>query len=423
MRGTRLALEVPRDSSRFDFPIAPMPIRSMSVLVALLHVYIALRLVPALASSPPLWPLAALVFVALAVSAVTIPLPFVSRRIARSASTADVLKWVGLISMGWFSSMFVLTALRDMALLATWALNHAFAASGHAVDWTTLRPWSAVAVLGIATATSLIGFVNARRTAGVKHVDVPIAGLPTALQGFTIAQLSDIHVGPTIKSAYIQRIVDAVNRLDADVVAITGDLVDGSVPELRDHIAPLAGLRARHGTFVVTGNHEYYAGAHAWIDELRRIGLTVLLNEHVVLQGNAARGAQTDEEVNADALVLAGVTDFTAGHFDAAHASDPRGSLRGAPAAATTRVLLAHQPRSAAAAADAGFDLQLSGHTHGGQFLPWNFFVPLQQPFTSGLHKLRDMWVYVSRGTGYWGPPKRFGAPSEITLLRLIAPA
>ena len=397
-----------------------MPIRPLSVLTALLHVLIALRLVPALASLPVLWPLAVLTVLALAASAATMPLPFLSRRIARKSSRDDVLKWIGLIGMGWFSSMFVLTMLRDVGLLLTWGIG---AASGHPVDWATLRPWSAVAVVAVATATSLIGFVNARRTAGIKRVDIPLKGMPAALHGFTIAQLSDIHVGPTIQRRYIQRIVDAVNALDADVVAITGDLVDGSVPDLREHIAPLAGLRARHGTFVVTGNHEYYAGAPAWIAELRRLGMTVLLNEHVVLAGHARRGAQNDEEVSADSLVLAGVTDFTAGHFDAAHASDPAGSLRGAPPGATTRVLLAHQPRSAPAAAAAGFALQLSGHTHGGQFFPWNLFVPLQQPFTAGLHKLRDMWVYVSRGTGYWGPPKRFGAPSEITLLRLVSDA
>lgn len=400
-------------------PIAPMPIRSLSVLTALLHVYIALRLLPALASFAvplqPLWPL--LLLCALALSAITIPLPFVARRIARSAATADVLKWIGLISMGWFSSLFLLTALRDLALLLAWAIG---AAAGIAVPWIHLGPWSALAVLGLATAISLIGFGNARRTAGVKHVEVPIRGLPQALHGFTIAQLSDIHVGPTIKRGYIERIVAAVNGLGADVVAITGDLVDGSVAELREHIAPLANLRARHGTFVVTGNHEYYAGAHAWIDELRRLGLTVLLNEHVVLQARNVRGAQTDEELFEGALVLAGVTDYTAGHFDAAHASDPRQALYDAPPLVHTRVLLAHQPRSAAAAADAGFNLQLSGHTHGGQFFPWNLFVPMQQPFTAGLHQLHDMWVYVSRGTGYWGPPKRFGAPSEITLVRLV---
>jgi len=240
------------------------------------------------------------------------------------------------------------------------------------------------------------------------------------LEGFTIAQLSDIHVGPTIRVRYIQRIVNAVNRLGADMVAITGDLVDGSVGELRAHVAPLAQLKARHGTFVVTGNHEYYAGAHAWVDELRRLGLRVLMNEHVVLQTRNVQGAQTDEEVHESSLVVAGVTDYTAGHFDASHASDPEGAVRDAPPQVHTRLLLAHQPRSAIAAAQAGYQLQISGHTHGGQFFPWNLFVPLQQPFTAGLHRLHDMWIYVSRGTGYWGPPKRFGAPSEITLLRLV---
>jgi len=158
----------------------------------------------------------------------------------------------------------------------------------------------------------------------------------------------------------------------------------------------------------VTGNHEYYSGAPAWIAELRRLGLRVLLNEHVVLRHDAA------------SIVVAGVTDFSAHHFGEQHRSDPEVALAGAPADAAVRVLLAHQPRSAQAAADAGFDLQLSGHTHGGQFLPWNLLVRFQQPYTAGLHRLRALWIYTSRGTGYWGPPKRFGAPSEITRLRLM---
>jgi predicted MPP superfamily phosphohydrolase len=135
--------------------------------------------------------------------------------------------------------------------------------------------------------------------------------------------------------------------------------------------------------------------------------MRVLMNEHTVVEHNGAP------------LVVAGVTDFSAGKFDAAQASDPARALAGAPAGVTPAILLAHQPRSAPAAAEAGFDLQLSGHTHGGQFWPWSLFVPLQQPFTAGLHKLGRLWIYTSRGTGYWGPPKRFGAPSEITLLRL----
>jgi predicted MPP superfamily phosphohydrolase len=191
------------------------------------------------------------------------------------------------------------------------------------------------------------------------------------------------------------------------MVAVTGDLVDGSVAQLRSHVAPLRDLTSRHGTYFVTGNHEYYSGVTAWVSELRRLGINVLLNEHVVLQHND------------DSLVIAGVTDYSGHHFDESHRSDAAAAVASAPNG-VVRILLAHQPRSAAGALQAGFDLQLSGHTHGGQFWPWNFFVRLQQPFTAGLHRLQSLWVYTSRGTGYWGPPKRFGAPSEITYLRLV---
>ncbi|MGI4779288.1 MAG: metallophosphoesterase [Janthinobacterium lividum] len=391
-----------------------MPLRPLSFLTALLHVYIGLRLGPAIYAANPV--AAVVVLLVLATSATTIPLPFVGLW-SRHEPLSRVWQWIGLLAMGWFSSMLVLTLLRDAGLMLTWLAQ---AAAGLAVDWPHVRQWSAFAVPLMATASSAIGLFNARRTAPVKRVDVPIQGLPTAFDGFTIAQLSDLHVGPTIRRGYIQRIVDRVNRLEPDAIAITGDLVDGTVAALRSHIAPLADLKAHHGVFAVTGNHEYYAGAHAWIAEMRRLGMRVLMNEHVLIGATGAGAAQNDEEIDDATLVLAGVTDFNAAHFDAAHASNPTAALAGAPSGATTRVLLAHQPRSAPEAAAAGFQLQLSGHTHGGQFFPWNLAVPLQQPFTAGLNRLGGMWVYTSRGTGYWGPPKRFGAPSEITLLRLV---
>jgi predicted MPP superfamily phosphohydrolase len=233
--------------------------------------------------------------------------------------------------------------------------------------------------------------------------------LPAPLQGYSIAQISDIHVGPTIKRAYLNAIVNRVNALKADAIAITGDLVDGSVRRLATHTEPLRRLSARDGTFFVTGNHEYYSGAEEWIAEMRRLGLTVLLNQHVVRERDGA------------GVMIAGVADYTAHHFNPAHRSDPQAAAAGAPDHVQVKILLAHQPRTAEAASQAGYDLQLSGHTHGGQFFPWNLFVPLQQPFVAGLNRVRDMWVYTSRGTGYWGPPKRFGAPSEITLVRLVA--
>lgn len=370
----------------------PMSLLPLLFISSLLHAYVGARIAPDLPAGP--WPV---LFVALvAASALLMPMGLLARRV-RTQPWSDRLAWAGSLAMGLFSSLFVLTLGRDGLLVLAWL------ASVPGIAGAT-----AIAVPLLASAVTLWGFVNARRTAAVVAVDVPIDDLPAALHGFTIAQISDIHVGPTIKRPYLRRIVEAVNALDADMVAVTGDLVDGSVRELGAHVAPLATLVSRHGTFFVTGNHEYYSGAPAWVAELRRLGVRVLMNEHVVLEHGAA------------SLVVAGVTDHSAHHFNPAERSDPHAAIAGAPAHATVRLLLAHQPRSAELAEQAGFHLQLSGHTHGGQFLPWNLFVRLQQPFTAGLNRLRGLWVYTSCGTGYWGPPKRFGAPSEITHLRLV---
>ncbi|MCC7458344.1 MAG: metallophosphoesterase [Nitrospira sp.] len=370
-------------------------------LSALLHLYIGWRLAPDL---PAPWQ-AALVLLLLA-SALLIPLAFFGRR-ARDRARADRLSWAGMLALGVVSTLLALTALRDVLLL----LAALLAWLSPIVPPAALSQWTALAVMIGALVFAAWGFVNARRTARVRTVELPLAQLPPALHGFTIAQISDIHVGPTIKRGYVQRIVDAVNALRADVVAVTGDLVDGRVRDLAPDVAPLSGLRSTHGTFFVTGNHEYYSGADEWAAELRRLGVRVLINEHVVLSHAGAL------------LVLAGVTDTSAQHFDPRQRSDPQRAIAGAPRDAGARVLLAHQPRSAAAAADAGFDVQLSGHTHGGQYWPWNVFVRLQQPYTAGLHRLQQLWIYTSRGTGYWGPPLRLGAPSEITRLKLVAAA
>jgi len=368
--------------------------------VFLLHAYVAWRLLPEM--PPDALPIAATALWLIA-SAIVIPVGVRARFQRRPIS--EPLTWAALLAIGSFSSLFVLTVARDVGLLAGMALSGSLV---HAASLAGFRSDSALAVPILAALLTLIGFVNARRLARVRRVDVPIAGLPAPLHGFTIAQISDVHVGATIKRGYLDRIVDAVNELKADMIAVTGDLVDGSVAQLAPHTAPLSRLSARHGAFFVTGNHEYYSGVHAWVKELRRLGLAVLMNEHVVLDHQGA------------AVVVAGVTDYSAGHFDPAHRSDPAAAIAGAPCDAGVRLLLAHQPRSAFAAAPAGFDLQLSGHTHGGQLFPWIFLVRLQQPFTAGLHRLGKLWVYISRGTGYWGPPKRLGAPSEITYLRLV---
>jgi uncharacterized protein len=368
---------------------------SMGV-IALLHAYVGWRLLPPLPIAAS-WKIAGAVV--LFISWMLLPLGMLSRN-ARSQRWSDRVAWAAFLTMGLFSSLLVFTLLRDVVLMALLLLPN--------TTFDTVTQVSAEVALASALIVTALGLFNARRRARVRDVEIPIADLPEALHGFTIAQITDVHVGPTIKRDYVAAIVDAVNAMDADAIAITGDLVDGRVDQLRAHVEPLARLKARHGVYFVTGNHEYYSGVEAWLRELRGLGIKVLTNEHVVLERGGAQ------------LVLAGVTDYGAQHYDRRHKSDPALALARAPADAGARVLLAHQPRSAAAAAAAGFDLQLSGHTHGGQFWPWNHFVRFQQPYTAGLHRLDRLWVYTSRGTGYWGPPKRFGAPSEITRIILV---
>jgi hypothetical protein len=382
------------------------PLFAFSLIV---HALVGWRLVPDLAQYTvyagfafSLW---------LVLSTALMPMGLVAQRLAPEP-WGHRLTWIGMVCMGVFSSLFALMVVREVVLLIATMLQWM---NPGLLNLMALREVTAVLIPIVSIAILAVGYWNARRTAAVVSVDVPVSNLPEALVGFRIAQISDIHVGPTIKEAYLQRIVHRVNRLQADVVAITGDLVDGPVQQLASLVEPLRGLHSTYGSFFVTGNHEYYSGAHAWINALRTLGVTVLMNEHVVID----HGLGSNTHASAS-LVLAGVTDYSAHHFDTSHQSDPHKAIANAPSDAGFKLLLAHQPRSADAAAKAGFDLQLSGHTHGGQFWPWPHFIRLQQPFTAGLQKLRNMWIYTSRGTGYWGPPMRLGAPSEITLLRLI---
>ncbi|MDP9012706.1 MAG: metallophosphoesterase [Pseudomonadota bacterium] len=379
---------MPRSRRRFVHP---------AWLVTALPAYIGLRLLPDLGFGTLGF---AIGIAVLLTACVLIPLS-VGRHSRNDRNYALVMAWVGFFSIGLFSSLFIATLLRDVFLLGARVVSTAHQAAALA---TPSARW----VLMLTLFSSVVGLVIARRPRLVE-VDIPIADLPKPLQGFSIAQISDLHVGPTIKRAFVQRIVARVNVLKADLIAITGDLVDGSVSDLSQHTAPLAGLEARHGVYFVTGNHEYYSGERAWTAELRRLGLTVLKNEHVVLQHDGAP------------LLLAGVTDFSAHHFDPAQRSDPAAALLGSVAGASPKILLAHQPSTAIAAEAAGYDVQISGHTHGGQFWPWNLLVGYFQPFTAGLNRLKKLTVYVSRGTGYWGPPNRFGVPAEITRLRLVS--
>ena len=262
-----------------------------------------------------------------------------------------------------------------------------------------------IATLGVAASAK--GYHNATRLPDVKRVQVPLAPAHRGLDGLRIVQISDVHVGNTIGPDFLEAVVDRVNSLTPDVVAITGDLVDGYPDTMGQGVSALSRIKATHGVFFVTGNHEYYWDGPGWVKAVEGFGVRALVNAHEVL------------EHNGHPFVVAGVTDYSAGRMSPEHTTDPHKALEGAPD--VFRLMLAHQPKSVWEASKAGATLQLSGHTHGGQFYPWNFVVGRVHPFARGLHPYEDMHIYVSCGTGFWGPPMRLGAPSEITLLTLNA--
>ena len=309
---------------------------------------------------------------------------------------AKIFQWFGFLWLGAFGLLLVTVSLSDLAL---------FIASKFTVvdaSWLTLRP---LAVLGVVVPALAWGFYISRRPE-TKRVVVEIPGLDKSLDGFRIAQISDVHIGDTLGRDFAKLVTDQVNALDPDLVAVTGDLIDGSVARLRDEVAPLGGLRGKHGVFYVTGNHEYYHGGSSWEAEGRRLGFTVLHNEHrVVADGK---------------LVIGGVTDLEGARFSEAHAPNVGQAFAQAPAG-VPRILLAHQPRFAKAAKDALVSLMLSGHTHGGQIFPFMVFVRLQQPVIGGFALIHGVNTYTSNGTGYWGPPFRIGPRGEVTELILKA--
>jgi len=320
-------------------------------------------------------------------------------------STSSALVW---LAMTWLGLLLFLTLALGAADLARglWQVGRAW---GDAEPILPERRQAVARLLagGAALVAGTLGLWSLRAGLGrvmIKRVEVSLARLPAALSGTRIVQLSDVHVGPTIHRGFIETIVAQCNALTPDLVVITGDLVDGSVEELREHVAPLADLRAKYGVFFVTGNHEYYSGAAAWCSELARLGVRVLRNERVSIGS---------EDASFD---LAGVDDHSA--KGDGHGEDLPKALLGRDLNREL-VLLAHQPRTIFEAKEHGVGLQLSGHTHGGQLWPWTYLVRLQQPVVAGLARFGNSLMYVSRGTGYWGPPMRLGAPSEISELTL----
>ncbi len=333
-----------------------------------------------------------------------------------SAEVGRVLGWPVLMWLGFAALLLIGFLLLDSARVTLWSLHRALVRLGKRKP-ASFNPdrrqfFARVgggAVVTAATGATAFGMHEVLKEHNIAEVPITLARLPQSMDGFTIAQITDVHVGFTVARSFVQSMVDRVNALKPDLIAITGDLVDGDVVSLRDAVAPLAELSAPHGVFFVTGNHEYYAGADQWVAELKRLGIRVLENERVSIGQDK------------DSFDLAGVHDYQSDRFgagpDLARALDGRDSSR-------ELVLLAHQPRQVFESQEHGVGLQISGHTHGGQIWPWHYIVKAQQKgLLAGLSRHGDTQLYISRGTGYWGPPVRVGAPAEISKVILRAEA
>jgi predicted MPP superfamily phosphohydrolase len=357
------------------------------------HYYLASRLVFALHLPPAIEAALTAVLVALGISPV---LYFVGERFLKPPFVR-FLSWPAALWIGAGFLLLVLCAGSDLLLLVLGAFTEA--------EFGVER---AIAVTSIGAVATALSIPNAMRTPRVKRVEIALARWPAALDGYRIVQITDIHIGPILGRSFARAVTERVNSLDADLVAVTGDLVDGTVSMLRSEVAPFGALRGRDGVYFVTGNHDYYSGADTWAAYLASLGLRPLRNEHVTI---ARRDGSFD---------LAGVEDAHASQVDPRRREDVRAALAGRDAERPV-VLLAHDPSTFKRASRHAVDLQISGHTHGGQIWPFVYAVRAVIPWVAGIYRKGPSALYVSRGTGFWGPPMRFAAPSEITEIVLRA--
>ena len=376
------------------------------VVLAALHVYAWRRLVRDV-GLPRTWRRVATVVVALL--ALIVPGVFVfGRRIAPIRETEA--SYLAYLWLGVLFYLFLLLAAIDLLRLVV------FPKRKRAAFDPGRRRFLARAAAGTAVVGSGAIAALGNRAAGeieTPELSIPIENLPRALSGFRIAHLSDLHIGPISRERFLESVVEKTNGLRPDLIVVTGDLVDAPVARLAPALAPLSRLSAPCGIAFVTGNHEYYSGAGDWVEFLRARGVRVLLNQRIEV-GDARTGGATFD--------LAGIPDQHGGRFRKDHTPDVGLALAGRDPARGP-VLLAHQPRQIEMASGHGVGLQLSGHTHGGQLWPFGALVSLYQPWIAGLHRADDgTRIYVSRGTGFWGPPMRVGNPAEIASI-VLTPA
>ena len=363
------------------------------------HYYVARRLVLDLGVPSPWREGAFLVLAALLVLLILQPL--LHRRESRRGRTMAVVVY------GWCGVWFMLVSWLGISDLLLWLFRAplAMALPGDGVAPEVLSRYRALAVAALVAVLSAMAVKNAFRPPELTRVSLTLARWPRALDGFRIAQISDLHIGPILGRAFAATLTERANGARPDLTVITGDLADGDPHHLRDEVAPLRDLRAPHGVFFVTGNHDHYSDDMRWCGALEAMGIRTLRNERVAI-GTGGEGFD-----------LAGVDDHNEG-LNGGDREAHRMALAGRNPERPV-VLLAHDPMSTPLAVEHGVDLQLSGHTHGGQLWPFRYLVRLSTPFVAGLFRRGETAIYVNRGAGFWGPPMRLGAPAEITLITL----
>ena len=320
------------------------------------------------------------------------------------------LRWVGYMSLGFVSLIVPLLFTKEIVLWITSVADRlSRRKSGKTVDGKRrafLQNAGNAAVLAAVVPTVLFSIDEAFANPAVKRVPLHVEGLHPDLEGVTIVQVSDLHVGSILDAKWLNKLVQQIEELNPDIFVVTGDAIDGQVSRVGKELVSLKGIAPRLGKFFVTGNHEFYSGVEGWVEQMRALGFTVLNNQHSLVVNGDAR------------LLVAGVWDYYGGRFGEQYESDPLAAKAGAPAHDVS-MLLAHQPKTIFKAEQVGFDIQLSGHTHGGQYFPWTYAIHLFQPYVKGLHKVGNTTLYVNTGTGFWGPPMRLTVPPEISLFTL----
>lgn len=371
----------------------------------IIHGYVAWRILPALG----LTLIQSLLAYTLVFIVGLFPIvPILMRLNGSESKLLDKFSILGYTSLGFFVLSFIILLFKDIFLNALSFIQY-LSNNQETLDNSRrefIKRSLSIGTVGISGLASAYGYYHARKGPRIIEQNIFIYNLPEQFENFEIIQISDLHVGPTIKRHYVEDVVEKVGTANPDLIAITGDLVDGSVKYLRDDVEPLKELKAEFGTFFVTGNHEYYSGVDMWLDETNRLGMINLINDYRILSKDNS------------SIAIAGITDYRAHQIKPSHKSSPKSAVKSLDKD-IIKIMLAHQPNSIYAVHEAGVHLQLSGHTHGGQFWPFIYPTKLANSYLAGHYDHYGTQIYVNRGTGYWGPPLRIGVPSEITLIRL----